>query len=367
MTRALGRDLAALLLVAIGIGVNVSAGGLDPRTLALAAATVLAWGTSGAWGPGLLAFLVGTAAHPYDLQPIFPTLTNVTALVAGAGLGLIVRHLAVHRWQGPLGRDTIQALVALALGGTFLLSPALVRLATGDGTPLLLSLEVVDPDSLMATSVERHVALTMAHPLAPVAPFLAALCLGAAWLGLAKVGTPTTRRRLWLVISVLALGAVILGAVLPLLDTFQLDPGRVREELSLRGAARGAVISMAPAEAAFAPWSRPPLDALRILLATALLSLTLDRAPDRPRPELDLRALLVATALLVVAFGLGGFMPEAVAGGAILLGAAAVAARRSRMEPEPGPRGAIPSGPHIAALIALFLLLLAVALAPIQP
>jgi hypothetical protein len=366
MTRALARDLAALLLVALGLGANVAAGGLDPRTLALAAATVLAWGTSGAWGPGLLAFLVGIAAHPYDMQPIFPTLTNVTALVAGAGLGLIVRHLAVHRWQGPLNRDTIRALVALALGGTFLMSPSMARLAASDGAPLLLGLEVVDPTNLVAATVERHVALAMPHPLSPVAPFLATLCLGASWVGLARVGSAATRRRLWIVVAVFALVAVVVGAVPPLLETFQLDTDHVRETLSFRGAARGAVIAVAPAEATFAPWSRPPVDALRLLFATALLSLTLDRTPDRPRPELDLRSLLVAISLLVLAFGLGGFMPEAVAGGALILGAAAVAVRGSRAEPDPGPRGSVPAGPHIAALIALFLLFLAVALAPIQ-
>lgn len=367
MTRALARDLAAILLVAAGLGVNVAAGGLDPRTLALAAATVLAWGTSGAWGPGLLACLTGLAAHPFDMQPIFPTLTNVTAIFAGAGLGLIVRHLAIHRWQGPLSRVTVQALVALALGATFLVSPSLARLAAADGSPLLLSLEVVDPMSLAGTQVLRHVPVGIDHPLMPFAPFLAVLYLGAAWLGFARVGTAAMRQRVWLIVASLALVSVLLATVLPLMERFSIDPELLRAELSLRGGARGAVVSVAPAEARFAVWSRPPLDAVRIVLATALISLTLDRTPDRPRPELDLRAVLIALVLLVVAFGLGGFMPEAVAGGAMVMGAAVVAGRRARPDPEDGPRGAVPASPHIAALIALFLLILAVALAPIQP
>lgn len=367
MTRALARDLAALLLVAIGLGANVAAGGLDPRTLALAVATVLAWGTSGAWGPGLLACLVGGAAHPFDLEPLLPTMTNVTAAVVGAGLGLLVRYLAVHRWQGPLARDTIRAFVALGLGATFVISPSLARLAGPDGTPLLLAMDVVSPAELVSVHVARHVPLSIPHPLAPVAPFLAVLAFGAAWLGFARLGSPSMRDRVMTVIGVLAFVSVVAAMVIPLFDTFALDPELVRAELSLRAGSRGAVLAVAPTEASTALWSRPALDAVRVVLAAALISLTLDRTPHRARPEGDLRFLLLATVCLAVAFGLGAFMPEAVAAAGILTLTAILTARSGREEPARALRGSMSAAPHVAALIALFLLLVSVALAPVLP
>lgn len=368
MTRAFIRDLAALVLVTLGLGATIAAGGIDPRTLVFSVATIFAWGTTGTWGPALLALLTGIAAHPHDLQPFSPTPTIITAVLLGFGLGLLTRHLASQRWTGPLANDTTRALVALGLAVLFIVQPGEARLATADGQPLLFGLDVFDPTTLVTTHVERHVAVPLPHPLAALHSVFAALAIIAAWLGFARVGSERLRRGLFSATAIIAAVAAILAISLPLFDAPAIDPETIRLFLNHRAAGDGAILAVSLPEAHVAPWSRVPLDALRIVVAFGLLTLSLFQPSDFQvsRNPAGTNALQIALIGLVAAFGVGAMMPEVAAAAFAMLATALIAGRAGGSPLDTSGRLPLARAPHVVFLLALFALLAAIALAPLH-
>jgi hypothetical protein len=369
MTRPFLRDLAALVLVVLGLGATISAGGLDPRAIVLAVATVFAWGTTATWGLGLLACLTGIAAHPFDLQPILPTPAVLAAIPLGAATGLVARHLARQRWIGPLRPDTLRALIALALGFLFVFQPSDTRLADTAGVPLLATLDVFDPLSGLTTRVARHVALPLPHPLAALAPVIAAATLVAAWVGFARIGTGKLRSALFISTASVAVLAAGAGLVAPFLSTPIIDVEMVREALNLRAGGDGAITALHIPEATFAPWSRAPLDGLRLVVALGLLILSLFQPLQfhMTRTPAGMNAIHLALAALVVGFALGGLMPETSAAAFAIAFPALLAGRAGSTRLDEGtPATSPPRAPQVAYLLALFVLLALVTLAPLR-
>ncbi len=383
MSRALTRDLAALLLTGLGVGLASFGGDLCPRTLALAVATLTAFGTTASWGLGLLTLGLGLASHPLDRWPLAPSLTLVGAGLAGTALGFLGRWLASARWHGPLTPEALRGVLLLLVPLLAVMEPTTSRLADEAGQPLRLALTVTDPTTLATVDVSRHLPLPDAvvakTPLASAMPWLAGLAIMAAWLAFARPAEPSPSvsdkpldprpapirlarlarlaRQVGPGVALLLVLFALLRLLGPLVaaEAVPLDLDAVRRALTLASGPAGAITEVAGPSAVLAPWSRPPLDALRLALGLGLLASFASRhasavpsvAPRRP----VLLALLGLTGALAV-----GFLPEGV-GGAAIVGLMALVAEVGE---GPARRSA-----HVAILAAFLMLLFTLALAPI--
>jgi len=316
-----------------------------------------------------MALLAGVGAHPLELQPIFPTTPVVTAVFIGAGLGLLIRYLALQGWHGPVNREATLSLVLLALAILFLFQPSLTHLADSAGAPAFFRMEVMDPTTLLPTVVSRHIAIHLPHPLAPFAPILAALLIVASWVGLARVGSVQRRYRFVIFVNVATIIALMAAIVLPLLGGVELDAELVRQDLNLRAGGRGAITALTMPGLSLAPWSRVPMDAFRLLLALGALTLTLSRgrpirgSAAQPNPNL----VLLAIGAFIVAFGLHAMIPEAIAGVGLILLTAVIAGRAGSTEAAAATGHGVAKAPQVAFLAALFLLLVTISFAPLNP
>ncbi len=382
MSRALTRDLAALLLTGLGLWLGSHDGGVCPRVVALAVATLASFGTSASWGLGLLALGLGLAAHPHASWPLEASPTLAGAGLAGAALGLLGRQLAAVSWHGPLSPGGLRGILLLSFPLLVLAEPSGSRLAGADGAPLVLSFVVTEPSGLEAVPLGRHLpipdSLIGGDPVTASLPWLAGLAVFVAWLVFARpaepqAGSPSPLRaaggalldqlapRLTGAVALLMAVAAVTRVLTPLLAgaPVTLDPDQLRLELSLAAGPAGAVVSVSVPEAFVAPWSRPPLDALRLAVALALLA-SLASRPSSPLPELSTRHLALLALAGLTGCLMFGFMPEASAA-ALVLGLLSVIASLGQTD-RPASRS-----PHLGLLATFVLLLLAVALAPLTP
>jgi hypothetical protein len=390
MSRALTRDLGALLMTGLGLWLGTRGDGVCPRTLAFAAATLVAFGTTASWGLGLLALGLGFTAHPHDGWPLTPSLTLVGATFGGAALGLLGRRLSAERWHGPMTPDSFRGILLLGFPILTLAEPAASRLADAAGGPLEMTLTVAEPQGLATVLVRRHLslpdALTGGGPLDDALPWLGVLALAVAWLLFARPTRDLTPRpeaplswaagavldqlaaRLARTVATLMALAALVVVAWPLVTTtpVALDAEALRLELTLAAGSAGAVTAVSVPEAWVAPWSRGAFNVLRLALALGLLASFAPRgaapragvARDERRSS-SWRAVFLALAALTCAVAVG-FLPEASAA-AGLLGLLALVAGLGEGD-RPGARA-----PHLGLIAAFVMLLVALALAPITP
>jgi hypothetical protein len=209
-------------------------------------------------------------------------------------------------------------------------------------------------------------------------PWLAGLAVCVAWLVFARPAEPrpgsasltqaaggalvdALAHRLTGAVGLLMAVAALTRILTPLLAgaPVALDPELLRLELSLAAGPAGAVVSASAPEAFIAPWSRPPLDALRLAAALALLASLASRPSSSVTEPTTRQPALLALAGLTGCL-MFGFMPEATAA-SLILGLLSVIAGLGQSN------GPLARSPHLGLLATFFILLTTLALAPLTP
>lgn len=347
------RTIATAILVGLGLWLALphQVGG---PALVFAIASIFAAGTPLGVALGALTTLAGLATVPVP-APTAPLFT-IGAALAGVGLGLFARELdrVGALLRSPLALAT---LLAVIVGVTLALPDTRVLLAAPDGQPLMLPAIVFDGATFTRLSVDLPAVLALSTPGGSLpAIALTALAIAAVILSIARLrggGEARLVRGAWELTTLAAALAALVGLLgllqgLGLFGEVALSSELLRQRYDLALSHQGGVLDLvAPPFAELALWSRPWVDGLRLLAASALLALTLrelraTRAPAStplpptpPTPEtsrpsrlvpLALAAAAAGTALIAAQRGLSG--PALALLGGLVLGAGALVALR---------------------------------------